>query len=583
MMKLIGTYVLSIMLIASLIGMNHPPIAIVVAENSATRLHQAIEWSGDWSLGIIAGRITTPWSWNQPIEFRSFSDSKYFHLAWRVTDTPFDSSSLYYSRLNLATGRWDIQSYKVGNDVSSDFAIAGNEEYLWFAWVSETNRTEMIYRIWILSTNKVTNQTSIGFEGELSNLQVAATQEVAVMVIQNETELLAASFKPEFRDSSIEKLFEANSFALFVNNTDASLAYFTKKGDLLIRNLLGGGEVSLGSKKEGLLFQASSLQGFVIAYLNQNEWVIELYSGNLGLVSTLKTLEPPSEISAYLEINATDFSVSTWGMEIRMENKGVIFFENSTIEIPILSESLLVMKKTYPIIVYSQSTVYTRVWGINDTDSDSLPDWYEQWIGGDPNKGDTDGDLIPDPLEAKYTLKINVKDALEDLDADTLTNSEEIALGTDPYMADTDLDFLSDSLEAKDSLLSPTNHSDGFLDFDSDGLVNYLEFYVGTNYTLPDSDGDGLLDGEEYFMGTNPLVPDGFRDLDGDGLSSYWEVALKLSPNFENSGKYQGGDTILLTWFYLGVTFIGLVFGTVKVMFSERKSKSKELKLRNDS
>ncbi len=580
MMKLIGSSAITILLIASLIATNYALIRDVRADT--TKLNQSNPWVGNWSIEIIAGRIITPWSWEQPIDFRSFSDSKYFHLAWRVIDTPFNSSGLYYSRLNLATGQWDIQSYKVGDDASSYFTITGNEQYLWFTWVSESNSTRLFYRIWNLSSNTITNQTSTGFQGELSDLQMVSTQEKATVVVRNDTQLMMASFSPELVKSSIRSLFQANSFTLFANGSTVLLAYTDQKDELLITNIDDlSSETTWGTRKKATLLQTSSADGFALVYEEQKSWLVELYSPKLDPIANLSIEKAPQRISAYLEFNSTNPSASTWGFEIRSEDRETVFFENSTIEIPVLSDSLLIMREAYPIIVYSQGAVYTRVWGTNDTDSDSLPNWYEKWIGTDPLKGDTDEDLIPDPLEAKYTLEVNVKDALRDNDADGLTNLEEISIGTDPYMADTDLDFLSDSLEAENSLLSPTNHSDGFLDSDNDGLATYIEFIIGTNFSLPDSDGDGLLDGEEYFMGTNPLVPDGFRDPDGDGLSSYWEIALGLSPSFENSGKYQGGDTILLTWFYLGTMLMAVFFGVIAVVLAEKGARLR--RTRSDS
>ncbi len=577
-MKSIGTSTITVLLISLLIATNSA--VLTDGEAGTSKLYQENQWSTNWSIEIIAGRIITPWSWRQSIELRSFLDSRYFHIAWRVVDTPLNSSSLYYSRLNLATGQWDIQSYKVGNDASPHFAITGNEEYLWFAWISETNASTLLYRVWNLSGNTITDQTTVEFGGKLSSIQMISTPNKATVVVQNDTQLFVASFSPELVDSSIKRLFQADSFALFANGSTVLIAYINQNEELFVRNIENfSEELELGTRSNAALFQTSSQEGFVLVYRNQNSWTIDLQSPDLVQIAAITSEEIPREISAYLEYNATDPSASTWGFEIGLKDKNVVAFQNVTVEIDPLPESLVIIRKSYPIIVYPDNAVYARAWGINDTDSDSLPDWYELWIGTDPSKGDTDEDLIPDPLEAKYTLEVSVKDALKDLDADDLTNSEEIAIGTDPYMADTDLDFLSDSLEVRNPPLSPVNHSDGFLDFDNDGLATYLEFGIGTNFSLPDSDGDGLLDGEEYFMGTNPLAPDGFRDPDGDGLSSYWEIALGLSPNFENTGKYQGGDTILLTWFYVGLTVAAVFFGIIvavgeEKVFNFRRTKS---------
>ena len=70
-------------------------------------------------------------------------------------------------------------------------------------------------------------------------------------------------------------------------------------------------------------------------------------------------------------------------------------------------------------------------------------------------------------------------------------------------------------------------------DTDSDGIVDSLEEYIGSDVNGTDTDGDGLSDYEElYEIGTNPLVKDTdgngvedfVDDLDEDGLSNGEEI-----------------------------------------------------------
>jgi hypothetical protein len=116
----------------------------------------------------------------------------------------------------------------------------------------------------------------------------------------------------------------------------------------------------------------------------------------------------------------------------------------------------------------------------SDSDSDSLPNWWEIRYAGvdiDPNVGGQGG---------------------MDPDADGRTNVQEFQTGTNPRLADTDADGSSDGQE----------------------VVN------GTDPLLADTDGDGLTDGNEATRGTNPLNVDTDGDTYGDGT----EVAAGSNP-----------------------------------------------------
>ncbi|MDR0761043.1 MAG: thrombospondin type 3 repeat-containing protein, partial [Treponema sp.] len=81
-------------------------------------------------------------------------------------------------------------------------------------------------------------------------------------------------------------------------------------------------------------------------------------------------------------------------------------------------------------------------------------------------------------------------------------------------------------------------------DADGDGLTNLEEFLYGTKPTVVDSDGDGLTDWEEIIKySTNPLNP----DSDGDGYSDYVEIRDGSNP-LDNLSIPRGGVTIVVPW-----------------------------------
>jgi hypothetical protein len=68
-------------------------------------------------------------------------------------------------------------------------------------------------------------------------------------------------------------------------------------------------------------------------------------------------------------------------------------------------------------------------------------------------------------------------------------------------------------------------------DTDRDMLMDYQEFWLGTNYQLRDTDSDGLTDYEEILYGSNPNS----SDSDGDGIPDWWEVQFtKIKPTVDD-------------------------------------------------
>jgi outer membrane protein OmpA-like peptidoglycan-associated protein len=157
----------------------------------------------------------------------------------------------------------------------------------------------------------------------------------------------------------------------------------------------------------------------------------------------------------------------------------------------------------------------------DDTDRDLLTNGYEKSIGTDPNKADTDDDMLNDYEEiAKYGTNPKVADS----DGDGLKDGEEtITFHTSPLKADTDGDGLKDGEEVQTHRTDPLK-----TDTDGDGLSDGDE--VTKHKTGPlkaDTDGDGLNDYDEVTKHrTDPLK----ADTDGGTVNDGQEIAKKMNP-----------------------------------------------------
>lgn len=156
-----------------------------------------------------------------------------------------------------------------------------------------------------------------------------------------------------------------------------------------------------------------------------------------------------------------------------------------------------------------------------DSDNDGIPDDAEIRLGLDPNNPvdaleDFDGDGFTNLVEFQNGTDIrDPGSGAIDSDGDGLTDQEEADLGTDPLNPDTDGDTLPDGVEAAlapcANPLVPDTDGDGFTDnfedCDGDQLQNGDEIALGTDPGNADTDGDNILDGDEIVGGTDPLTP----------------------------------------------------------------------------
>ncbi len=130
-------------------------------------------------------------------------------------------------------------------------------------------------------------------------------------------------------------------------------------------------------------------------------------------------------------------------------------------------------------------------------------------------------------------------DMTSDSDNDGLVDYLENYIGTNSAKKDTDSDGLSDYEEVMsigtDPSLSDTDE-DGKNDFDSDedndGLTNGYEISIGTKATEVDSDGDLITDYDEVFLHkTSPIS----EDTDRDGANDGWEIINGFNPLIYNT------------------------------------------------
>ena len=152
-----------------------------------------------------------------------------------------------------------------------------------------------------------------------------------------------------------------------------------------------------------------------------------------------------------------------------------------------------------------------------DSDGDRLPDMIEAQYATASNNPYTDGGSPQISDGAQILAGLNPTDAVDnatkstDTDTDTLLDVEEAFIGTDPAKPDTDGDGINDGVEVTaarktDPLVADTDQ-DGLKDGQEDANGNGITDAGETDPTKYDTDGDGMSDALEALATTDPLDP----------------------------------------------------------------------------
>ncbi len=120
-----------------------------------------------------------------------------------------------------------------------------------------------------------------------------------------------------------------------------------------------------------------------------------------------------------------------------------------------------------------------------------------------------------------------------DGDGDGLSGVEEGQIGTDPEKFDTDGDLLGDGFENESDNLDPTQENDPLGDSDGDGLSELQEQIYSTDPDSSDSDGDGTSDFDEIDQGSDPNDPE-----DGGREPQFEDVAELVLTVGDHSGSH---------------------------------------------
>lgn len=170
--------------------------------------------------------------------------------------------------------------------------------------------------------------------------------------------------------------------------------------------------------------------------------------------------------------------------------------------------------------------------------------------------GSGNGNEIPFNIQLVYSTFASLDNKNTDLESDGVLDYLEDYFGTDKSKADTDGDGLSDYIEIFIVGLNPTvvdtdnnKVDDGNEDFDQDGLSNLYELEIGTDISKDDTDSDGISEFDEInIFYSNPLE----YDTDSDYVSDGKELQLGTNPciynsNFEVFMSANSEDTVMVS------------------------------------
>ena len=155
-------------------------------------------------------------------------------------------------------------------------------------------------------------------------------------------------------------------------------------------------------------------------------------------------------------------------------------------------------------------TAITTIWA-NDSNSDGIPDWWEQKLGvatgGLSATGDADGDGFSNIVEYNAGMNPLRFDSLASMSAESLTYEVD----TDGRVGSSQGMYDLNEVWSLSSLFS-ANTAGWAVDSDGDGLPDWYEKLNGLNVSVNDAkldfDGDGRTNLEEYNAGTDPMNAD---------------------------------------------------------------------------
>ncbi|MBT4816288.1 MAG: hypothetical protein HON70_11345, partial [Lentisphaerae bacterium] len=172
---------------------------------------------------------------------------------------------------------------------------------------------------------------------------------------------------------------------------------------------------------------------------------------------------------------------------------------------------------------WTVTTNVKSIRGMDDSDDDSLPNWWEDLFVIDVDEttdgADSDGDGVADDLTGPFATP----------EANTTNNTDDDGDGV--------VDDTAADAAGRPETDLPVDIQD-YADYDSDGLTNLFELYCRTNPYKADTDNDGVEDGDEDFdldgfnnaaeeaAFTDPRV----TDTDDDGDSDSLEIQELTSP-----------------------------------------------------
>lgn len=273
---------------------------------------------------------------------------------------------------------------------------------------------------------------------------------------------------------------------------------------------------------------ANETKTFGFKALKENGVAAEIYNCTVNGVTisenfeTLKFLEAGLALTAFAQYNQEGNTIDIFWNTTVQNGKFEIFESDDNVKYNKITETSDFMFYSYnisedfsekyfivrqitddgrrvesdPILISNNGNGYSI--DFPDSDGDGIPDYFENDIGTDPQKDDTDDDGLTDYEEFYLTgtdptvydsVIQGISDADADSDEDGLSSRKELELGTKPFIADTD----------------------------KDGLTDGDEFNVyGTEPLNDDTDGDGIKDGDEILLGLDPLNPQTFDVPDSE-------------------------------------------------------------------